>query len=91
MENSKRHGYPLAPMAKYKSTNKAESLMMLRALNGAIVRCKDLYKAIANKRNPFIHNGGEGHALTHMCRKYARHANMKCPHGTPFSVAVGNS
>jgi hypothetical protein len=47
---------------------------------------KDLNEAITKKKGPFRNNGWEGHALTHVCKKYARHADMKCPHGTPFTV-----
>ncbi len=60
--------------------------MMLWALIGIIVGCKDLYEAINKKKNGFDQNGWEGHALTHVCGKYARYADMKCPRGTPFSV-----
>ena len=61
--------------------------MMLWALIGAIVGCKELYQAITKKKNSFDKDGWEGHALTHVCGKYARHADMKCPRGTPFSVS----
>ncbi len=57
------------------------------ALIGAIVGCKDLYEAITKKKNGFEKYGWEGHALTHVCGKYARYADMKCPRGTPFSVS----
>jgi hypothetical protein len=60
--------------------------MMLWALIGAIVGCKDLYEAIINKKNGFKKDGWEGHALTHVCGKYAWYVDMKCPRVTPFSV-----
>jgi hypothetical protein len=86
-EDSSGFGDPLAPMGKYKCLKLEESSMMLWALIGAIVGCKDLYEAITKKKNSFRKDGWEGHALTHVCGKYARYADMKCPRGTPFSVS----
>ena len=87
MEDSSGFGYPLAPIGKYKCLKQDEPSMMLWALIGAIVGCKDLYQAITKKKNSFDKDGWEGHALTHVCGKYARYADMKCPRGTPFSVS----
>jgi hypothetical protein len=86
-EDSSGYGYPLAPVGKYKCLKQEEPSMMLWALIGAIVGCKDLYEAITKKKIGFEKDGWEGHALTHMCGKYARYADMKCPPGTPFSVS----
>ena len=89
MEDSSGFGYPLAPIGKYKCLKQVEPSMMLWALIGAIVGCKDLYQAITKnkKNNSFVKDGWEDHALTHVCGKYARYADMKCPRGTPFSVS----
>jgi len=63
--------------------------MMLWVLIGAIIRCKDLYEAIAEKRIPFRYNGWEGHFLTHLCLKYAKYAdvNVKSSSGSPFKAS----
>jgi hypothetical protein len=51
VEDSNGHGYPFTPVESYKSTGKGEPAMMLWVLIGAIMGCKDLYKAIAEKRD----------------------------------------
>ncbi len=53
VEDSNGHGYPFTPVEIYKSTGKGEPAMMLWVLIGAIMGCKDLYEAIAEKRLPF--------------------------------------
>jgi hypothetical protein len=53
MEDSNGYGYPFIPVEYYKSTGKGEPAMMLWALIGAIMGCKDLYEAITEKRLPF--------------------------------------
>ena len=49
MEDSNGYGYPFTPAENYKSTGKGEPAMMLWALIGAIMGCKDLYEAITEK------------------------------------------
>jgi len=66
MEDSSGFGYPLAPIGKYKCLKQDEPSMMLWALIGAIVGCKDLYQAITKKNNSFDKDGWEGHALTQL-------------------------
>jgi len=54
MEDSNGHdGYPFTPVENYKSPGKGEPAMMLSVLIGAIMGCKHLYEAIAEKRLPF--------------------------------------
>jgi hypothetical protein len=75
LEDSSGYGYLLAPVGKYKLNNKVDPSMMLWAVIGANVGCKDLYEAITKKILPFRNDGWEEHALTHVCKKYARHDN----------------
>ncbi len=93
VEDSNGHGYPFTPVENYKSTGKGEPAMMLWVLIGAIMGCKDLYKAIAEKRLPFQYNRWEGHLLTHLCLKYAKYAdvNVKNSSGSPFKANKNNT
>ncbi len=93
VEDSNGHGYPFTPVENYKSTGKGEPAMMLWVLMGAIMGCKDLYEAIAEKRLPFRYDGWEGHFLTHLCLKYAKYAdvNVKSSSGSPFKASQNNS
>jgi hypothetical protein len=93
VEDSNGHGYPFTSMENYKSTGKGEPAMMLWVLIGAIMGCKDLYKAIAEKRLPFRYDGWEGHLLTHLCLKYAKYAdmNVKSSSGSPFKASKNNT
>ncbi len=77
MEDSNEYGYPFTPVENYKSTGKGEPAMMLWVLIGATMGCKDLYKAITEKRLPFQYDGWEGHLLTHLCLKYSKYADVK--------------
>jgi hypothetical protein len=52
VEGSNGLGYPLTPVENYESTGKWEPAMMLWVLIEGIMGCKDLYKAIAEKRLP---------------------------------------
>ncbi len=49
MEDSNGYSYPFTPVENYKSTGKGEPAMMLWALIGAIMGCKDLYQTITEK------------------------------------------
>ena len=93
VEDSNGHGYPFSPVENYKSTGKGEPAMMLWVLIGAIMGCKDLYEAIAEKRLPFRYDGWEGHFLTHLCLKYAKYAdvNVKSSSGSPFKASQNNT
>ena len=93
VEDSNGHGYPFTPVENYKSTGKGEPAMMLWVLIGAIMGCKDLYEAIAEKRLPFRYDGWEGHFLTHLCLKYAKYAdvNVKSSSGSPFKASQNNT
>jgi hypothetical protein len=93
MEDSNGYGYPFTPVENYKSTGKGEPAMMLWALIGAIMGCKNLYEAIAEKRLPFQYNGWEGHLLTHLCLKYAKYADVKVKSssGSPFKAYENNT
>jgi hypothetical protein len=55
--------------------------------------CKDLYKAIAEKRLPFQYDGWEDQLLTHLCLKYAKYAdmNVKSSSGSPFKASKNNT
>ena len=88
MEDSNRYGYPFTPVENYKSTGKGGPAMMLRALG-----CKDLYKAIAEKRLPVWDDRWEGHLLTHLCLKYAKYADVKVKNssGSPFKASENNT
>ena len=84
MEDISGYGYPLVPVGRYKLTKEVDASMMLWTLIGAIAGCKELYEAITKKALPFRSDGWEGHTLTHVCKKYARYYDMKCPSGSPF-------
>ncbi len=81
------------PVENYKSTGKWEPAMMLWALIWAIMGCKDLFAAIAEKRLPFWYNGWEGHLLTHLCLKYTKYADVKVKSssGSPFKASKNNT
>jgi hypothetical protein len=93
MEDSNGYGYPFSPVENYKSTGKGEPAMMLWALIGATMGCKDLYEAIAEKRLPFGYSGWEDHLFTHLCLKYAKYAELKVKSssGSPFKAYENNT
>ncbi len=92
MEDVHGYGYPFKPIERYYTTSRGRPSMMLWALSGAMLGCKELWQAIDQKHGAFRFNGWEGHMLAHLSSKYLKHVDsFGAGRMSPFSTSTSGA